>query len=171
MKPMGQIDKIKQFLSKVSDLSLGYDNINFFDPLKWQDEQVGFSFDHEGISLITGNEGDWKEEWLVIATDGLGDPIIVDTSAPQLPVLTASHGVGAWRPFVIADTLDNFQLTISILNKISNNRATPVDLEKNPISDAERQSALSQIKQLNPQAELWFWEGYFENNFGDDDGL
>jgi len=37
---------------------------------------------------------------------------------------TEGDGEGDWEPFIIADSLDNFQLIISILNKISNNRAT-----------------------------------------------
>jgi hypothetical protein len=89
---MAPLDKIKQFLTNISDISLGYNEINFFDPLKLRDEQVGFSYNTEGNTLVTGNEGDWKEEWIVIANDEMGDPIIVDTSTPQLTVLNASHG-------------------------------------------------------------------------------
>jgi len=162
------LDKIKQFLTNVSDISLGYNEISFFDPLKLQDEQIGFSSDMEGNTLVTGNEGDWKEEWIVIANDEMGDPIIIDTSTPQLTVLSASHGEGAWEPFIIADSLDNFQNIISILNKISDNRTTPVDLEKNPISNNERQNVLIHIKQQNPHTELSFWQDYLENDDEDD---
>lgn len=165
---MTPLDKIKQFLTTTSDISLGYSEIIFFDPLKLQDEQIGFSSDSEGNTLVTGNEGDWKEEWIVIANDEMGDPIIIDTSTPQLTVLSASHGEGAWEPFIIADSLDNFQNIISILTKISDNRASPVDLEKNPISNNERQNALNYIKQQNPHTELSFWQDYFENDDEDD---
>ena len=156
-------DKINQFLTNVSDLSLGYNEITFFDPRKLQEEQVGFSFDTEGNSLITGNEGDWKKEWLVIAHDEVGDPIMIDSSAPQLTVLSAQHGQGAGEPFIIADSLDNFQNILSILSRIAENRATPVDLEQNPIPDDLAKNALNQISKQNPHTEIWFWEGYFEN--------
>jgi hypothetical protein len=161
---MTPLDKIKLFLTNVSDVSLGYNEITFFDPLNLQEEQVGFSFDTEGNSLITGNDGDWKKEWLAIANDEVGDPIMIDTSTPELTVLSAQHGQGAWEPFTIADSLDNFQNIISILNKISENRTTPVDLGQNPIPDAQRQNALNHIKKQNPHTEIWFWEGYFEND-------
>lgn len=52
------LDKIKQFLTQISDISLGYNEINFFAPLKLQDEQIGFSSGTEGNTLVTGNEGD-----------------------------------------------------------------------------------------------------------------
>lgn len=165
---MVPLDKIKQFLSGISDISLGYNEINFFDPLKLQDEQVGFSSDTEGNTLVTGNEGDWREEWIAIANDEIGDPILIDTSTPQLAVLSAPHGEGTWEPFIIADSLNNFQNIISILNKISENRTTPVDLEKNPISNSERRSALNHIKRQNPNSEISFWQDYFENEEEED---
>jgi hypothetical protein len=57
--------------------------------------QIGYSVDDNNNSLITGQEGDWKDEWLVIGVDGLiGDPIFVDTSSKKLQVLTAAHGEG-----------------------------------------------------------------------------
>src|SRR4051794_24974546 len=93
--------------------------------------------DANGNSLITGNEGDWKEEWIVIARDQVGDTIIVDVSSPNLTVLSASHGEGVWQPFVIADSLDNFKSIISNLVDVSKNRTNPIDLERNPVSDRE----------------------------------
>lgn len=155
-------EKVKTFLKSAKDISLGYSDINFLNYKRISEEQVGYSFDTNGKSLVTGNDGDWQEEWLVIASDELGDPVIVDTSSPNLIVLTAAHGEGKWEPFVIADTLDNFINIINLLKVAAKNRTNPVDLEKNPISNKERQRILTEIKKQNPYTELIYWENMFE---------
>jgi hypothetical protein len=157
-------DKIKTFLSDITDLSIGYNEINFIQPENLDENQVGYSKDPDGNSLTTGNDGDWQVEWLVIATDQVGDPIIIDVSSPTLSVLSASNGEGSWEPFVIANGLDNFKNIISILKILSINREYPVDLDKHPISEYERQNALAQIEEQNPETEIWFWESFLEND-------
>src|SRR5262245_31602872 len=103
------LDKIKNFLWETKNVSIGYSEINFIQPGNLGKEQIGYNIDPNGNSLVTGNEKDWHQEWIVIATDQLGDPIIVDASSPVLNVLSAAHGEGAWKPFLIADSLDNFK--------------------------------------------------------------
>ncbi len=155
-------DKIKTFLKSAKDISFGYSDINFLNHKQISEEQVGYSFDTNGKSLVNGNDGDWQEEWLVIASDGLGDPVMVDTNSPNLVVLTASHGEGTWEPFIIADTLDNFIDIINMLTVVSKNRTSPVELEKNPISAKERQRILTEIRNQNPDTEMSYWESMFE---------
>lgn len=158
------LDKIETFLLEITDVSLGYNEINFIQPDNLDEEQIGYSFDSNGNSLITGGDGDWQEEWLVIATDQLGDPIIVDVSSPELTVLSAAHGEGSWEPFVIASSLGCFKAIICVLHKIAKNRTNPDELEKYPITDKEREDALAKIEQKNPDVEIWFWESFFEND-------
>jgi|SRR6185295_2610363 len=160
---MTAIDQIKKFLIDIVDISIGYSEINFFPANTLEDEQVGYSVDPNGESLITGQNGDWQEGWIAIANDNMGDPFIVDTNSISLKILSAAHGEGAWEPLVVADSLDKFKNILSSLMIISRNRTNPVDLEKNPISDKERQAALKEIEIQNPGAEIWFWEMYFEN--------
>jgi hypothetical protein len=159
---MNALDKIKQFLSKVSNITLGYNEVNFFSPETLQKEQVGYSIDPSGRTLVTGRAGDWKAEWLVIGRDPLGEPMIVDTASEELAVLSALHGEGVWTPFVIADSMESFGDVIAVLEGVSYGRSTPVDMEKNPIGKRERQFALEQIAGQNPHAELAYWEGFFE---------
>jgi hypothetical protein len=158
------LDKIKNFLSDVTDVSLAYNEINFIHPDNLDEEQIGYSFDSNGNSLIIGNDGDWQEEWLVIATDQLGDPIIVDISSPKLTVLSTAHGEGSWEPFVIANSLESFKAIISVLHKIAKNRTNQVDLVNHPITDKERKDALKKIEKENSDVELCFWENFFEND-------
>jgi hypothetical protein len=99
-----------------------------------------------------------------IATDQLGDPIIVDTGLLNSPVFSAVHGEGNWEPFVIADSLDNFKEIILALERISSNRRTPSEIEKNPINALEAQGILTKIEALNPNADIWYWESFFDTD-------
>ncbi|MFL5742600.1 MAG: hypothetical protein ACJ75B_20420 [Flavisolibacter sp.] len=158
------LDKIRSFLSDTTNLSLGCNEINFIQADSLDEEQIGYSIDQYGNSLVTGQDGDWHEEWLVIGADQLGDPIIVDVSSTKLTILSAAHGEGSWEPFVIADSLDAFKNIISILGNVSKERTNPVDMKKNPLTDKERQEALRRIEQQNPESEIWYWENFFESD-------
>jgi hypothetical protein len=155
-------DKIGTFLSDIKDISIGFNKINFAKDVDLDDAQIGYRIDTNGNSLITGNDGDWQEEWIVIASDGLGDPIFVDTNSPKLTVLTASHGEGSWDPFVIADSLGTFREILIFLNDISQNRTNPVLIEKNPISGTEKQIFLREIERKNPEADISYWNNFLE---------
>jgi hypothetical protein len=160
---MLDFESIKKFLDEVSDLSLGSSEINFLRSNGLEDGQEGYSFDQNGESLITGQNGDWQENWIVIATDYVGDPIFVDTTSPALMVLSAAHGETTWDPLIIADSLDKFKDIISILATISKNRSNPVDLEKDPVNDDERSAVLKAIKNISPHSEIGYWEIFLEN--------
>ena len=160
---MTPIDKIKAFLSSATDISLGYNEINFLSSESLEEEQIGYSFDSNGKSLVTDREGDWKKEWIVIASDQMGDPFLIDTSSSSLTVLSAVHGEGSWEPFVVAESLEKFKGIIAILLRVSRKRSDPVTLERNPITEKERQTALAEIQAANPRAEISFWEVYLEN--------
>ena len=160
---MTAIEKIKQFLDEVSNISIGHNEIVFLSANRLENEQIGYSIDTNGISLVSEKEGDWQKKWITIAHDNLGDPFIVDTGSKTLTVLSAAHGEGIWQPFIVADSLDSFRNIVLIIKQVSNNRNHPVALGKNPITDSERNSSLQQIEKENPKTGLWFWEVYFEN--------
>lgn len=167
--PANPLHRIKEFLTGRSSISIGYRDLHFLDAAKLREEQVGFRFHPNGNSLVTGKEGAWKKEWVVIATDELGDPILVDTNGPLLPVLTAPHGMGSWEPYLIADSLDNLEDIVFILTQLSKNRSSPIDLKNNPISSRERKKALQRIERENPNSDLDYWAFYMENETDDDD--
>ena len=161
---MTNLDKVKKFLSETKDISLGYNEINFVDTDNLDEAQIGYSVDTNSNSLISDNDGDWKKEWIVIASDQLGDPIIVDTNTSELTILSASNGEGDWETFTIADTLDTFKNIISLLRDISKDRTNPKEIEKNPISENDKQNILTKIESKNPDTEIWFWENFLEND-------
>ena len=158
-------DKIKNFLNSANDVRLGYNGINFFNTDNISEGQVGYSIGNGGKSLITDEEGSWQKEWLVIGWETLGgDPIMVDLSLPQFPVLSAMHGEGSWDPFIIADNLDNFNNILVLIKSISRNRTNPVEVQKNPISYDERDTILASIQNENSVTEISYWETFLEND-------
>ena len=155
------LEKVRKFLKNDSEVSFGYNGLTFLSADKLNDGQIGYSVDSKGNSLITGQEGDWKEEWLVIGADTLvGDPIFIDTSSNKLQVLTAGHGEGEWECIPIADSLDNFADIISELKKISVKRTTPVALEKNPLAEKERNQFIQKVEKSNSETEIYYWENF-----------
>jgi hypothetical protein len=172
-------NKILNFLKDVKNVSMGYRDIRFCSPKDLKEMQIGYSVDDYGNSLVyekTGyewedehNTNTWKKGWIVIATNELGDPIIVDKSSPLLPVIYAPHGCGDWEDNqIIADSLENFRSILEMLYDICKNREYPVSLEENPISEREKRMFLLRIYQQNPNIEyLGFWELIVGNVEGD----
>lgn len=72
--------------------------------------QIGYATNAlTGQSLVGSGEGDWRATWLTIGSETLcGDPIFVDLADSAMPVLTATHGAGAWQPEQISRSLDDF---------------------------------------------------------------
>ena len=113
--------------------------------------------------ILPGDVGDWKRSWLVIGyEDSLGDPLFVDLSAPELPVFTAAHGEGEWNPVLVASSFSGFIEALKEVERVSKGRSNPVEAERNPLLDGERQRVLSRIAELNGNAPLEFWESWFE---------
>src|SRR6476619_1827497 len=79
---------IRKFISEIDDISIGYSEINFFKAEDFENAQIGYSISENGKSLIGNATGDWKKNWIVIATDNLGDPIFVDYEDENLSVYT-----------------------------------------------------------------------------------
>ncbi len=162
---LGPVTRVPQAY-KEWRLSLGFDEISFgvgglhlegLDELA--EAQIGYSISAEGESFCTGQPGDWQDSWLVIGHDtAAGDPVILDTSAKTLHVLTAMHGAGTWDPTCIAASLDAFGAALKEVRRLSKGRENPVNLEKHPLSPTERSEALERIEAANPGVDMQFWE-------------
>jgi hypothetical protein len=147
--------------------TLGFDEISFnvagiklFQFEELDEVQIGYARSEEGKSFCNGAAGSWKSDWLVIGNEtGLGDPIFIDTSIPDLPVLTAMHGEGSWEPTTIAVSLEHFAVALRTFQEISIGRERPVALEQNPLSARERHDALQRIAGgRGYQIDMDFWE-------------
>ncbi|MBQ0937509.1 hypothetical protein [Ideonella paludis] len=139
--------------------SLGYGGIQLHSETELPTAQIGYSVSPGGISLCTGVPGDWRQEWLVIAhTLSSGEPLILDTTADSLPILTDFHGQGVWEPWRIADSAEGFFQAFSLVLELGLGREHPVALSKNPLPTAMRKSTLEAISKSNPHSDITFWE-------------
>ena len=157
-------ESFKKFLHETEDISIGYNEINFFKADNLENAQIGYSIDEKGKSLIGKNIGDWKKNWIVIATDNLGDPIFVDCGNSSLPVFTSQHGQGDWEETYVAISLDKFIGILKDLKHLSIGRENPVKIEKNPISKKELNSFLEKTKNDNNWMDIEYWEIFLEND-------
>ncbi|WP_439698035.1 hypothetical protein ACFGVS_07085 [Mucilaginibacter sp. AW1-7] len=123
--------QILKFIDAQYDLYIGYDEIVFFKPKKIAELQVGYSYDHAGKSFADETKGSWNNSWIVIAKDQSGDSIFVDSGSSRFTVYAAAHGEGAWEPYVISDSLFEFNEVIELLPKMSFGRSNPVGIEEN----------------------------------------
>lgn len=69
-------ENFKKFISNAEDISIGYSEINIFKLENIEKEQIGYSVTENGKSLVGNKKGDWKKNWIVIATDNMDDPNI-----------------------------------------------------------------------------------------------
>jgi hypothetical protein len=148
---------------RVEKVSLGYRTVTLFPSSELEGAQLGYSIGDSGERYSGENEGDWKDGWFVIGYEDLcGDPIFVDLNAQDLPVFTAAHGEGDWKPVEIVSSFEGFVKALSEIEHVSDGRHNPVQLEHNPLSDAERKRVLDRIAELNRSASLEFWESWFD---------
>jgi hypothetical protein len=143
-------------------VSLGNTTLHFFSEAEFLQGQVGYSVDPGGQSLAGDNDGDWKESWQVIGYEDLcGDPIFIDVSFAEVPVYTASHGMGEWKPTQISDSFEAFSKSLKIVAEIAVGRENAVKLVANPIGLAEAETSLDAIRAINPNSDMEFWELLF----------
>jgi hypothetical protein len=69
-----------------------------------ESSQEGYRFDARGPKKLAAG---WNPEWIVIG-DCSGDPIIVDATRSESPVLMALHGAGSWSPVRVSPSLADF---------------------------------------------------------------
>ena len=145
------------------EVSLGYETIRIIPVDDLIDEQEGYSITPSGEDLTGDGLGDWRSSWLVIGRDeSVGDPIFVDLAANDLPVYKAAHGEGEWNPVLVSSTFIGFIQALEELDRIAHGRRNPVELERNPISEADRIKCLNRISEICGDISLDFWEPFFD---------
>ena len=157
-------ENFKKFISNAEDISIGYSEINIFKLENIEKKQIGYSVSENGKSLVGKNNGDWKKNWIVIATDNIDDPIFVDIEKLNLPVFTSEHGNGEWEESCIAISIENFSQILYNLKQLSIERENPIRIETNPISETEIDNFLSKTKNDNKGMDIEYWEIFLEND-------
>lgn len=138
-------------------MSFGYTTVELIAEDGIAEAQIGYSKHPDGSSLSGPLPGDWKADWLVVATEDLaGDPIFIDLSEDGFPVYTAAHGEGTWEPELIATSLQAFGQALEEMNQVAIGRQNPVELENNPLSEPDRESLLQRIERITgTDSEFW----------------
>lgn len=157
--PEEYIQRIRDFPARY--VSLGIRSILLVEPSELPEAQVGYSRDAEGNDLVQKGRGFWRRHWIVIGSEGsCGDPIILDTSKPELPVRTAPHGSGSWKTSLISDTLAGFFSALSYILSIADGRENPVALRENPIPKKVLVRTMKLITRETNARDLWFWSDW-----------
>ncbi len=106
---MKQQPKIAELLkrietSKQQDIELGSYEIYLFSEIELEKGQIGYRYDKHKNSLISEENGKWKEEWIVIGYEtDMGDPVFVNVSDDAYFVYTAERGTEALHPVHIGN--------------------------------------------------------------------
>ena len=147
-----------------TEVSFGCGGIALLPLDEIEQAQLGYSVTSDGASLCSGEDGAWQLNWLVIGHDtACGDPVFIDSRRLTMPVFTAMHSEGAWRPKQIATSLDTFAKCLEEFSRIFQGRSNPMEREANPVSDEERTSYLQRIAELNGIASSpEFWDALLE---------
>lgn len=109
---MKQHPKVKELLglietSRKHDIELQSFEIYLFHENELEKGQMGYRYDKNKNSLISGKKGDWQEGWIVIGYEtDMGDPIFVDIKNDLQPIYTAEKGAEIWEPVCIARSID-----------------------------------------------------------------
>lgn len=149
MKLPDRYNKLREHLPN-DEVSYGIGGIKLFSAAELEDGQLGYSVAPDGSSLCSGEPGAWQPNWVVIGYEtGLGDPLFLDTDLASLPVFTAMHGEGAWKPVSVATSVEAFGMCLEEFARISEGHSNPVECEANPVSDDERIVFLRRVAELN----------------------
>jgi len=146
-------------------INFGCGGLELYEVDELPQKQIGYSVSKSGESFCGNSEGDWKPSWIVIGHElTCGDPIILDTSSPDLPVLTDAHGNGSWQPQTIATSVDAFAACFNRFIDVSTGRSNPVEREAHPVTDGERNDFLAHIAKYNgTDSPPEFWDVLLES--------
>jgi hypothetical protein len=150
---------------RVKEVSFGSGGVELFNSRGLNRAQIGYAVTPDGKPLTGTRTGDWRESWFVIGNEILcGDPLFIELNDESLPVSTASHGEGAWKPIRVAPSFTAFAQSLEKIAEAAREREYPDALDRNPLTSREKRTLLAELRRLNPGCELSFWSGMFESD-------
>lgn len=87
---------------------------------KFNDFQAGYRFNANTLENLTGQNGEFHENWFVICSNYFDDPFFIDISETEndFPVYYAQHGAGSWTPIKISESIDEFANQLNAIKKL-----------------------------------------------------
>lgn len=149
--------------------SLKYDAV-FFGPQgfllmtsesTFEQAQLGFGRDEDGLDLSGSSAGDWQSSWQVIARDTeLGDPYFVDTNDHELPVYTAFLGESGWECEQVSSTLTGFVDCMHLLQSHGEqSQAQFFPDDKTVVDDVKLANLQQQLTDIS--SAVGYWQYFF----------
>ncbi|MCL1696863.1 hypothetical protein [Lysinibacillus sp. BPa_S21] len=157
----GQLKQLKT----ISEMAEEWVDVEIFNPVLLEREQLGYSMDLEGNSLINDDKGSWQADWLVIGHRKLtGDPIIIETAEPGQPVAVLMHGMGDWHAGrYLASSVLHFQIAIQqfieLIAQKNDNQSTW------KITCMELEQVMARIVSADEYADKDLWESLLDPAF------
>ena len=129
----------------VREVGFHFRGVRLTDDIRTETENFAFCLNDE-------------RPWLVIAVDNsLGDPLLVDASAPPYAVYFVTHDLDD-EPEQIADSAESFlRLLAAFQALVAKHRALVSDSDV-PLSPAAAQAFMDSMKAANPASDPWYWE-------------
>ncbi len=126
--------------------------------------QLGYGTHPDGSDLSGSEEGDWQKGWQVFGRDTLlGEPFFADVSNAQLPVYTAMHGMGQWKPSVVSESLAGFLAALELLAKTSRQDEDLVEPNEHTISGEDELAEIeAKLIELCGEESADFWANFIE---------
>ncbi len=125
--------------------------------------QLGYSrHPNDGSDLTGAEEGDWLKGWQVFGRDTLvGDPYFADVSDERLPVYTAMHGMGQWKPNVVSESLAGFLAALEFLSTAAKQDEELMEPNEHTISEPDQLAEIeARLIELCGEASAAFWENF-----------
>jgi len=124
-------EKIKKVFSvKPRMLELSMSEVCIFSKEVFEDAQIGYRVDDDGVKIK-----DWiGEEYYVIGDDSMcGDPIIVKSDEPELPIYFMAHD--DWNSLEkIANSVEDFAKILKMIGKVDWTQENQVNELKDKIN-------------------------------------
>lgn len=145
----------------LTTVEIGYWGVEIAPLGKVAEAQISYAVVPDGGEGDTSN---WEKSWLVIGRETLcGDPVFIDTSQPELPVFIAAHGMGIWKPVLIAPSIKAFFEILLRLAALAKVRENPVAHEENPIPKQVVQQFRKLLSSYLGRRAPSFWDDVFKN--------
>lgn len=156
-------ESLKQKLTEIKSVCEeidSYISIEIFSVEELDNAQIGYSIASSGNSLISEEEGAWKEEWIVIGHETIcGDPIILDLEEEEYPISTLFHGMGTWEGgSLLAYSIDNFLSILHFLNQFIKDKE--IDKGNKVIFMRELNVIMDKIVEENEFVDLEKWQSW-----------
>jgi len=98
----------------------------------------------------------WNEHWIVIGHINDEVPIFIDSSKQASPIYVGRKNDSKWIKVQIANNFRQLQSINKKIDKISDDRFTPEDLEENPVKESDINEILKVVE--GDQNNIKFWD-------------